>query len=176
MLVTVELLLYFVFHQLYLVNARGGTSSLRDHQLRSGGFTLTTFLHSSVLAVSLLLLRLALSNDTHHLGLQLLLVLAQSVLLPGVIHDLGVKVVAGHAVFKQANAVFVVGLAVEFQSAAVLHELLEFGGVALAELLKGCLDLLLLDGRVLLVLGASGKALPGQASTGEIQKDVSNGL
>lgn len=50
---------------------------------------------------------------------------------------------------------FVVWLTIEFQRAAVLHELLKLGGLALAELSEVSLDLLLLDCSVFLVLGSS---------------------
>jgi len=48
--------------------------------------------------------------------------------------------------------------------------------VASAKLLERCLNLLLLDIVILLVLGATREALPGQLALDEIEKDVTNGF
>ncbi len=57
-----------------------------------------------------------------------------------------------HARLEEADALPVVGLLLELQLAAVIHVLFEFSGVTSAELLKGCLNLLLLDVVVLFIL------------------------
>lgn len=103
-----------------------------------------------------------LADDIEHTVLEGLLVLGEAVLLPGVVEDAAVKVVALHAVLKKAEADPVVGLLFELELAAVLHILTELGGVAAAELLKRGLDLLFLDVVVLFVLGAAWESLPGE--------------
>ena len=62
---------------------------------------------------------------------------------------------ARKAVLKEISALFVIGLLIEITGATLLHELFEFAGVTLGKFFKGSLDLLFLDGRVLLILGAS---------------------
>ena len=74
-------------------------------------------------------------------------------MLPCVVVDRWVEVEALHAALEEGQTGLVVGLLLELERAAVLHELFEFGGLATAEVLQRGLDLLFLDGRVLLVLG-----------------------
>lgn len=113
-------------------------------------------------------------NNVQHTVLQRLLVLAQSVLLPGEVKHLHVKLVAGETVFKHADALFVVGLLLEFERAAVLHELLELAGVTAAELLKRGLNLLLLDVIVLFSLASTRQALPRQRALQQIEQHVTD--
>jgi len=81
-----------------------------------------------------------------------------------------------HAGLKEAQAGPVVGLLLEIELSAVLHELLELVGVSAAELLKGRLNLLLFDSGVLLVLGATWESLPWELTLKEVQKDMAYGL
>jgi hypothetical protein len=114
---------------------------------------------------SIVLLFLGLSfNDSKHLSFQTFFVLRQAVLFPGVVKDFGVEVVAAKTVLEQSNALLVVWFLFELQRPAVLHELFKFSRVALAQLFQRSLDLLLLNSRILLVLRASRKSLPGQSS------------
>ena len=76
-------------------------------------------------------------------------------MLPCVVVDRWVEVETLHAALKEGQAGLVVGLLLEFKGSAVLHELFEFRGLSTAEVFEGGLDLLLLDGGVLLVLGSS---------------------
>ena len=117
-----------------------------------------------------------LANDVEHRVLQRLFVLAQPVLLPGVVKDTVVEVVALHATLKVVEALTVVRLLLELERAAVLHVLAELAGVTAAELLKTRLNLLLLDVIVLLVLGATGQTLPRQLTLDEVQQDVADRL
>lgn len=102
-----------------------------------------------------------LSDHVEHTVLEGLLVLAQPVLLPGVVIHIAVEVVSSHAVREETFACAVVGLLLEFQASAVLHELSEFGWMTAAQLFKRRFNLLLLDRVVLLVLATAGQALPG---------------
>ena len=74
-----------------------------------------------------------LSNDIHHGILQSFLVFTKSVLFPCEVHDSSVEVVTSHAILKEASALSVVWLLLEFKRSAVLHELLEFYWVASAK-------------------------------------------
>ena len=74
-----------------------------------------------------------LSNDIHHGILQSFLVFAKSVLFPCEVHDSSVEVVTSHAILKEASALSVVWLLLEFKRSAVLHELFEFYWVASAK-------------------------------------------
>ena len=65
-----------------------------------------------------------------------------------------------HAAFEETETGPVVRLLLEFELSAVLHVLTEFGGVASAELLERCLNLLLLNIAVLFILRATWKSLP----------------
>ena len=66
-----------------------------------------------------------LSDNVQYTVLEGLLVLAQPVLLPGVVVNVAVEVVSPHAVDEETFAGSVVGLLFEFERAAVLHELSE---------------------------------------------------
>lgn len=57
-----------------------------------------------------------------------------------------------------------------------MHELLKLGGLVQAELVDSDLLLLSLYVVVLLILGASGKALPRQGAAQKVQKHVTDGL
>ena len=82
-------------------------------------------------------------------------VLAQPVLLPGVVVHVPVEVVSSHAVDEEAFACAVVRLLLKLQAAAVLHELSEFRRMATAQLFQRRFNLLFLNGIVLLVLAAT---------------------
>lgn len=62
---------------------------------------------------------------------------------------------SAHASLKHAEDYFVVRILLKLQRSAVLHELLELGGLAFAEVIQARLQLLLLDVAVFLVLGAA---------------------
>ena len=94
-------------------------------------------------------------DHVQHRVLQGFLVLRKAVLLPGVVKSAGIEIVSAHALVKEAEAGFVVGLLLELERSAVLHVLTELRRVTAAKLLKGSLNLLLLDVVVLLVLGAT---------------------
>ena len=106
-----------------------------------------------------------LANDIEHGRFQKLLVFGKSVLLPSVVQNLGVQVITLHALVEKWNAVFVVWICLELQGTAMLHILLEFYGIAFAELIQTCLELLLLNIFVLFIFVLAGKILPGQRSS-----------
>jgi hypothetical protein len=93
-----------------------------------------------------------LAYDVENRILQRFFVLAQTVLLPGVVRNLGVKLVPLQAALKHVKCGLVVGLLLELEGAAVVHKFFELVGVPSAELLEGRLNLLLLNVIVLLVL------------------------
>jgi len=117
-----------------------------------------------------------LADDIEHAVLESLLVLAEAVLLPDEVVRFGIEVVAFHALVEQADAELVVGLLFEFQATAVLHVLFEFNRLALAEIVQGSLQLLLLDILILLVLVLAGKVLPRERPLKEIEDNVPNGF
>ena len=116
------------------------------------------------------------ADDVEHTVLESLLVFGKTVLLPGIVKDAAIEVVAGHASLEEGEASAVVGLLLEFKLSAVLHVLTELAWVSTAELLKGSLNLLLLDVVVLLILGAAWKSLPGELTLQEVEKNVTNSL
>ena len=67
-----------------------------------------------------------LSDHVEHTVLQSLLVLAQPVLLPGVVVNVAIEVVPPHAVDEETFASSVVRLLFEFERSTVFHELSEF--------------------------------------------------
>lgn len=67
-----------------------------------------------------------LADDVEHRVLERLLVLAKAVLLPGVVEDLAVELVALQTAFEQAVAGLVVRLLLELQRPAVVHVFFEF--------------------------------------------------
>ena len=71
-------------------------------------------------------------NDVHQAALQGFLVLRQSVLLPGVVEDLWVKVVALHAPLEETSARLVVGFFFKLERPAVLHEFHELSRLIFA--------------------------------------------
>jgi len=109
-----------------------------------------------------------LSDHVEHTVLQSLLVLAQPVLLPGVIVDVTIEVVSPHAVDEETLAGAIVGLLLEFETAAVLHELTELARMATAQLLKRRFNLLLLNRVVLFVLAATWQTLPWQRALNQV--------
>jgi hypothetical protein len=81
-----------------------------------------------------------------------------------------------HASLKQVQDIGIVWVFVELESAAVLHVDLELNGVALAEVLQLCLDLLLLDVLVLLRLALARETLPGKGASEEVEQHVADSL
>jgi hypothetical protein len=73
---------------------------------------------------------------------------------------LWVDIVFFHAAFKQPDDVSVVWILSKTQTSAVVHELLEFFGLVLAELLDLDFLLLFLDVGILLGLRSSWESLP----------------
>lgn len=117
-----------------------------------------------------------LSNDVEHGVFQGLLILGETVLLPGVVEGACIQVVPVHAAFKEAKASAIVGLLLEFKRAAVFHVLTELAGVAAAKFFKAGLDLLLLDVVVLLVLRAARQTLPGELALDEVEEHMTDSL
>lgn len=98
------------------------------------------------------------------------------VLVPDEIGNASVEVVTFETVLEQVDDVVVVGVARKGQLAAVLHEFFELRRVVEAELVKGHLLLLALNGIILLVLGATWEALPRQRASEEVEQHVTNSL
>lgn len=96
-----------------------------------------------------------LADNIEHGFLQRFLVLLKAVLLPCVIKDPSIEVVSRHALVKEANASLVVGLLLEFQSTAVLHEFFELRWDTAAEILERCLNFLLLNVGIFFVLATT---------------------
>jgi len=94
-------------------------------------------------------------DDVKHLPLDSLFLEHESILVPDEVGRLRVESVLLHAALEQANDVAVVWVLGETQASAVVHELSEFLGLVLAELIDCGLLLLLLDGRVFLSLGSA---------------------
>jgi len=69
-------------------------------------------------------------NDVHQTCFQGCLVFGESVLLPGVVVNVEVEVVAYHAAFEEPNASLVVGLSVKFDRTREFDELSEFRWVS----------------------------------------------
>lgn len=95
-------------------------------------------------------------------------------MLPCVVVDRWVEVETLHAALKEGQAGLVVGLLLEFKRAAVLHKFFEFGGLTTAQVFERGLDLLLLDGSILLVLGSAGKSLPWERAFKQVEQDVAD--
>ena len=117
-----------------------------------------------------------LADDIKHTVLEGLLVLAQPVLLPGVVVHVSVEVVSAHALDEESFARAVVRLLLELQAAAVLHELSEFRRVAAAQLLQRRFNLLFLNRVVLLVLAAAWQTLPRQRTLHQVEEHVADSL
>lgn len=137
-----------------------------------GGFGL------SLLFPGLLVLQLLdrLADDLHEVLLECLFLEHQAVLVPDEVRHLGVPAVLLHAALEQPQDILVIGVLGELQFAAVVHEFAELLGVALAQLVHGDFELLLLDVVVLLVLGAAGETLPRETAAQEVQQHVPDGL
>ena len=153
---------------------------VNDHALSACGILLgrrTEALVISIFIAGFLSLHTRLlADNVQHRVLERLLVFAQTVLLPGVIEDAVVEVVPLHAALEIAEALAIVGLLLELQSTAVLHELAELARVAATELFQASLNLLLLDVVVLLVLGASREALPWELAFNKVEQNVTDGF
>lgn len=117
-----------------------------------------------------------LRNNLRDVLLQLFLFKNQAVLVPDEVGRLQIKSVFLKAALKQAQNVPVVGIGSESQTAAVIHELVEFGRLVRAQLINCDFLLLALDVVVLFRLGAAGKALPREGTAEEVQKYVSDRL
>lgn len=115
-------------------------------------------------------------QGAQHVLLKGLLLEDEAVLVPNEVRGLHVEGVALHAAFEKGEDVAVVGVRGEGQGAAVLHKLLELGGLVQAELVYGDLFLLALNVVVLLVLRAAGEALPGQRAAQKVEQHVADGL
>ena len=104
------------------------------------------------------------ADDFHKVLLEGLLLEDKAILVPDEIGHLGVPAVLLHAALEETEDVLVVRVLSELKLAAIVHELAEFLGVALAQLVNGDLELLLLDVVVLFVLGTAWEALPRQTA------------
>lgn len=101
-----------------------------------------------------------LSNYIHHRVLQGFFIFAQSVLLPGVVHQCAVEVVSVHAGFKEIQTATIVGLLLEFKRTAVFHEFFKFVGLSTTQLFKGRFDFLFFNVIVLFIFRTSWQTLP----------------
>lgn len=93
-----------------------------------------------------------------------LLVLAQPVLLPGVVVNVAVEVVPPHAIDEKSFTGTIVWLLFKLQTPAVLHEFSKLRWVPATQLLQRRFNLLFLNRVVLFVLAAAWQALPWQRS------------
>ena len=105
-----------------LLHAHHGAATLDSTSiaLRSSHSCVHARVYSGLSRDSTLLGHLALifgflANDIHHTVLEGLLVLGQTVLFPGEVHDLGVLIIALHALIKQTYAVLVVRVLLKLQ-------------------------------------------------------------
>jgi hypothetical protein len=117
-----------------------------------------------------------LADDFHQVLLQGLLLKDQTVLVPDEVGGLGVPPVLLHASLEETKDILVIGVLSELKFAAIVHELAEFLGVTLTQLINSDFELLLLDVVILLVLRASWKALPRKTASQEVQQHVSDSL
>lgn len=83
---------------------------------------------------------------------------------------------AGHAGLEEFDAPPIVGLLLEGERSAVLHEFLELMWVASTQLFQRRVDLLLLDVIVFLVLAAAWQTLPWEHAFNQIKQHVANGF
>lgn len=127
--------------------------------------TYTILLRRSVLHLALVLLVWGvlfcvvvgrLLQCAQHVLFQSLLFQDQAILVPNEVWRLQVEAIALHARVEQVQNVSVIRVIREAELAAVAHELLEFLGLVLTELLDRHFLLFALDIVVLLVFGASG--------------------
>ena len=113
-----------------------------------------------------------LADDLHEVLLESLLLKDEAILVPDEVGHLGVPTVLLHAAFEQPEHVLVIGVLGELELSAVVHELAELFGVALAQLVHGDLELLLLDIVVLFILRPSRETLPRETAAQEVQQYV----
>jgi len=120
---------------LRLLPIRGVVGLLRHATLVKSLCVLVILLVALVLAVvssscgggsSILLTSWLLSDNVEYTVFKGLLVLAQPVLLPGVVVNVAIEVVPPHAVDEETFASSVVRLLFEFERSTVFHELSEF--------------------------------------------------
>jgi len=95
-------------------------------------------------------------KGAQHVLFQSLLFQDQAILVPNEVWGLQVEAIALHTRVEQVQNVSVIRVIREAELAAVAHELLEFLGLVLTELLDRHFLLFALDIVVLLVFGASG--------------------
>jgi len=114
--------------------------------------------------------------DSHHLLFELLTLSEKTILVPAEVRYSEAKVVSLHALLEQGENVAVIWVLGERQSTAIFHELLELSRLVLAELCEGHLLLLSFDCGVLLVFGASRKALPRKRATQEVDEYMTDSL
>ena len=107
-------------------------------------------------------------DDLEHLLFNQLLLQHKPIFVPDEVGLFGVDTVFLHAAFEESDDVAVVGVLGEAEASAVVHELLEFLGLVLAELLDLHLLLLFLDVGVLLGLRSSWKSLPWESTLEEV--------
>ena len=114
--------------------------------------------------------------DSHHLLFELLTLSEKTIFVPAEVRDGKAELVTLHAGLEQGENVAVIWVLGERQSAAVVHELFEFFRLVQTEVVKSHLLLLSLDCSVLLVFGASRKALPGERAAQEVDENVTDCL
>ena len=100
----------------------------------------------------------------------------QPIFVPDEIWLLWVDIVFLHAALKKTNDIAIIGVLGEAETTAVVHELLEFLRLVLAELLNLDLLLLFLDVGILLSLGSAGEALPWERALQEVEQHVTDRL
>lgn len=93
-----------------------------------------------------------LADNIKHRVFKCLLIFAESVLFPGVVHRFDVQAVALAARLEETETGLVIRLLIELKCAAVVHKLFKFVGLASAKVLKGRFNLLFLNVVILFVL------------------------
>ena len=112
--------------------------------------------------------------DVHQAGLEGCFVFGEPVLLPGVVVDVHVEVVAHHTPFEETDACFVIRFLFKLEGPTIFDKFSEFRGVASAELLEWDLDFLLFDGGVLFVLVSARQSLPRERPFDQVEQDVAD--
>ena len=82
----------------------------------------------------------------------------------------------GHKTLEEASQIGIVGLFFKKTVLAILDIFGKLFGRSTTKLFDGCLNLLLLNTIVLIVLILASETLPGQSTLIEIKKDVTDGL
>jgi hypothetical protein len=115
-------------------------------------------------------------DNSHHVLLKCLFLKEKAVFVPDEVGSLPVVVVALHAAFEKSQNETIVGVGGETEAAAVLHEFLELAGLVHAEFVDSNFLLFALDVIIFLILGASGKSLPGEGAAEEVKKHMADGF